>query len=87
MRVLVPFTDNNILRLGFVYDIVSTSTLANKYIEEVLDIEPLFTDELFLLLEKLTENPNALIAEAFETVIPKQLLIHYQKRCYTFKTK
>jgi primosomal protein N' (replication factor Y) len=79
MRVLVPFTDQNILRLGFVYDIVSTSDLANKYIEEVLDVEPIVSDELFKILDKLTEDPNQLVTEAFQTILPKQLLINYEK--------
>jgi len=79
MRVLVPFTDHNILRLGFVYDIVSTSDLANKYVEDVLDVEPIVTEELFKILDKLTEDPNQLVSEAFQTILPKQLLINYEK--------
>ena len=85
VRVLVPFTDNNILRMGFVYDIVETSDLASKYVEEVLDVEPIFNEELFLLLDTLTQNPNVLIAEAFETIIPKQLLMHYEKQVTVLK--
>ena len=80
MRVLVPFTDHNILRMGFVYDVIESSNMATKYVHELLDVEPIFTEELFLLLGVLTKNPNALVAEAFETVIPKQLLIHYEKQ-------
>ena len=87
MRVIVPFTDNNILRLGFVYDIISASDLAHKYVHEILDIEPIFNDELFLMMDKLIEDPNALIAEAFETVIPKQLLIHYEKKAILLEPK
>lgn len=87
MRVIVPFTDNNILRLGFVYDIISASDLAHKYVHEILDIEPIFNDELFLMMDKLIEDPNALIAEAFETVIPKQLLIHYEKKATLLEPK
>lgn len=85
VRVLVPFTDYNILRMGFVYDIVETSELASKYVEEVLDVEPVFSKELFLLLDTLAQNPNVLIAEAFETIIPKQLLMHYEKQVTLLK--
>src|SRR5690606_20266455 len=61
------------------YDIVSTSDLANKYVEDVLDVEPIVTEELFKILDKLTEDPNQLVSEAFQTILPKQLLINYEK--------
>ena len=66
--------------MGFVYEVIESSNMATKYVHELLDIEPIFTEELVLLLDVLTQNPNALVAEAFETIIPKQLLIHYEKQ-------
>src|SRR5690554_4891998 len=75
MRVLVPFGEGNHLRLGFVYEIKNDSVTATKHVAEILDIEPIFNEELFLLMEHLSFNPNTVIAQAFETLLPKTLLM------------
>ncbi|WP_025724445.1 replication restart helicase PriA [Acholeplasma granularum] len=79
MRVLVPFGEGNHLRLGFVYEIKNDSVTATKHVAEILDIEPIFNEELFLLMEHLSFNPNTIIAQAFETLLPKTLLMFYEK--------
>lgn len=71
MCVIVFFIDNNILCLGFVYDIISVFDLVYKYVYEILDIEFIFNDELFLMMDKLIEDLNVFIVEVFEIVIFK----------------
>ncbi len=80
MRVIVPFTDNNLDRLGYVVDVVEQSDLATKYVKEVLDVEPIFDDEVFMMVNQLLEIPGTLISKVFETVISNDMLVHYQKK-------
>ena len=80
MRVIVPFTDNNLERLGFVVDVKQRSASATKYIKEILDLEPIVDDEFFLMLDELTKLPSNLIASSVEAMLPQDLLIHYVKK-------
>lgn len=79
MRVIVPFTDNDIQRLALIVDIKDDSKHANKYILSILDLEPVFSDEFFMMVDYLLENPQTIMSNAISTVIPKNLLINYQK--------
>lgn len=78
MRVIVPFGEQQ--RLGYVVDVIDQSIHANKYIQEVLDITPTFDSEAFFLVQYLLKNPKTLLASAYQTVIPSDLLLHYEKR-------
>src|SRR5690606_18755389 len=80
MRVIVPFTDNNLERLGFVVDVKQRSASATKYIKEILDLEPIVDDEFFLMLDELTKLPSNIIASSVEAMLPQDLLIHYVKK-------
>lgn len=80
MRVVVSFTVNNIQRQAVIVDILEESPYAEKYIEEVLDIEPVLDEEVFLFLKYLTKNPTSLLAKAVETVVPNDLIANYQKK-------
>lgn len=80
MRVVVPFTNNDISRQALVVDLLDDSIYAEKYVQEVLDLEPILDEEVFLFLDYLTKNPTSLLAKAVETVIPHDLITNYQKK-------
>ncbi len=79
MRVIVPFTDNDIKRMALVVDLKKNSLLANKYIDSILDIEPIFSDEYFMMIDQLLFNPGTLLSNAVQTVLPNNLKIQYEK--------
>ncbi|VEU82670.1 replication restart helicase PriA [Acholeplasma hippikon] len=80
MRVIVPFTDHDLKRQGLVYDLCEESDVATKYIDEIIDLEPVVDEEIFTYIKYLTLNPTALLAKAVETVIPLDLVLSYQKK-------
>ncbi|MFP7699414.1 replication restart helicase PriA [Candidatus Phytoplasma pyri] len=80
MRVIVPFGLKDNKRLGYVCDLVDYSEFATKELYEVLDVEPSIDFELFLLAEEILKIPFISKALVYETVIPKGLLVNYQKK-------
>ncbi|CAP18504.1 Primosomal protein, replication factor Y [Candidatus Phytoplasma mali] len=87
MRVIVPFGLKDNKRLGYVCDLVNYSDFAKKELLEVLDLEPCIDPELFLLAEEILKIPFISKALVYETVIPKGLLINYQKKVLLFNKK
>lgn len=77
MRVFVPFGSQK--RIGYVVGIKDDSTTATRDIIEVIDPVPLFNEEFFLIANYLLENPQTIIAKAFETIISNDLLMDYEK--------
>lgn len=77
MRVIVPF--GNMERLGFVVSLCEESRSATKEIKEVLDSIPTIDDELFMLLDVMSKGSPELISSLYQTVIPPELLVSYQK--------
>ncbi|WP_334330915.1 replication restart helicase PriA [Candidatus Phytoplasma prunorum] len=84
MRVIVPFGSKDKKRLGYVCNLVNFSYFATKELSEVLDVEPSIDSELFLLAEEILKIPFISKALVYETVIPKGLLINYQKKVLLF---
>jgi primosomal protein N' (replication factor Y) (superfamily II helicase) len=78
MRVIVPF--HEMKRLGFVVEIVNESDQASKEIEDVLDVEPVIDDELFEHIALLMNTSNITLSHAFETVLPSEIFIQYEKQ-------
>lgn len=83
MRVLVPFGVQT--RMGIVTEIIEESSLANKEIIAILDDEPTVDEELFLLVDHMYQNSLNLISEVFETAVPKQLWMQYEKKVKLLK--
>ncbi len=79
MRVMVPFGTSDTLRMAFVYNIIETSDSAKKYVEEVIDIKPIVDDEFFILFDALTQDPNVLISDVMQTLLPKIFWMSYQQ--------
>ncbi len=77
MRVVVPFGGQ--LRLGYVISIFEESDKANRYIEDVLDVVPTVNDETFMLIDYLYQETHQIYASIFETVVPNQIHLKYQK--------
>lgn len=77
MRVMVPF--GTMLRLGFVVKIKSSSDLAEKEIDSILDTVPTIDDELFMLIDHMEHHSASLISSIFQEVIPDVCLVSYQK--------
>lgn len=79
MRVIVPF--GNMERLAFVVETHEKSNAATKEIKEVLDSTPIIDDELFLMLDVMSKGSPELISALYQTAIPQELLVSYQKVC------
>ena len=79
MRVIVPF--GNMERLGIVVSLSDYSFSATKEIKEVLDSIPTIDDELFMMLDVMSKGSLELISSLYQTVIPTELLVSYQKVC------
>lgn len=79
MRVLVPFGLSSHLRLGIVINTKHNSFSATKEIHEVLDSVPTIDDEMFLMLDVMSKGSKELISSLYQTVIPKELTVNYQK--------
>lgn len=79
MRVMVPFGTSDTLRMAFVYNIKETSESAKKYVDEVIDIKPIVDDEFFILFNELTKDPNVLISDVMQTLLPKIFWISYEQ--------
>ena len=77
MRVIVPF--GNMERLGFVVSLHDSSNTATKEIKEVLDSIPTIDEELFHMIEIMSKGSPELISALYQTVIPPELLVSYQK--------
>ena len=77
MRVIVPF--GNMERLGVVVSLVEESSSATKPIKEVLDTIPTLDEELFMMLDVMSKGSPELISALYQTVIPPELLVSYQK--------
>jgi primosomal protein N' (replication factor Y) len=79
MRVIVPF--GHMERMGVVVSITEKSETATKAIKDVLDITPSINDEAFHMLDVMSKGSPELISALYQTVIPPELLVSYQKVC------
>ena len=79
MRVLVPFGLGNQPRLGIVVNLKDESSSATKAISDVLDSTPTIDDEMFMMLDEISKGSKELLSSLYQTVIPKELLVSYQK--------
>ncbi|WP_017727255.1 primosomal protein N' [Halalkalibacterium ligniniphilum] len=82
MRVVVPFGPRKIQ--GFVLKTEEDSTVAKmKAIEEVLDVEPILTNELLRLGDWLTEQTLCYKVSAYQVMLPAALRTKVKKeiRC------
>ncbi len=77
MRVLVPFGVQQ--RMGIITKITADSIHAKKPILTVLDVEPTIDEELSLIIKYLEDKTLETQAQIYETAIPKQLWMTYQK--------
>lgn len=77
MRVLVPFATME--RLGFVVEIMYESDTATKEIKEVLDSTPVIDDDLHHMITDISKGSYELMSALYQTVIPSELLVNYQK--------
>ncbi|CCV64033.1 Primosome assembly protein PriA [Alteracholeplasma palmae J233] len=78
MRVIVPF--GNMKRLGYIINLIPESTQATRKIEKILDITPSIDEELFLIADYLLKTPFSLMSAVYQTILPKELLLNYQKK-------
>ncbi|CCP88028.1 replication restart helicase PriA [Candidatus Phytoplasma solani] len=85
MRVVVPFGAKNLYRLGYIIDIQLTSQFANKELIDILDEQPYFNEELFLLADNMLQNPFSLKALVYQTIMPKSFLITHLKEITIIK--
>lgn len=78
MRVIVPFGPRKIM--GFVVDITDESSFDQlKPIAEVLDVEPVLTEELLALGKWLAEETLSLSISALQVMLPQVLKSNYKK--------
>ena len=77
MRVVVPFGGQ--LRMGYVTSIFDVSDKATKEIKDVLDVIPTIDDETFMMIDYLYRKTHQTYASIFETVVPSQVSLKYQK--------
>jgi len=77
MRVIVPF--GHMERMGVVVSLHEKSDTATKEIKEVLDLIPTLSDEVFYMLDIMSKGSPELISALYQTVIPPELLVGYQK--------
>ncbi|WP_225885816.1 DEAD/DEAH box helicase ['Fragaria x ananassa' phyllody phytoplasma] len=85
VRVIVSFGKNNSQHLGYIVNITNKSIFANKYLISVLDEQPYFNEELFLLAEEMLKTPFVLKTLVYNTIIPKEFLITYLKEITIIK--
>lgn len=83
MRVVVPFQHQTLL--GVVLDIKDKSELATKELVDVLDAYPSVSEEIFFLAEEIKKQSNRPFARIFYEIIPKELLMNFQKVVYRLK--
>lgn len=77
MRIVVNFNGQN--RLGYVIEILKTSTEATKEVLYVLDKEPTLTKEQLQLINYIKENSFCSYESAFRAVVPHNLTAKYEK--------
>jgi primosomal protein N' (replication factor Y) len=78
MRVIVPFGPRKIQ--GFVIDIKESSDVARlKEIDEMVDLQPVLTEELLRLGKWLTEETLCYAMSAFQAMLPAAMKAKYDK--------
>lgn len=80
MRVLVPFAQIQDGRIGMVVKIKDESNTAKKEILDVLDLEPIISEESFDIIKQLKKNPTILLSRVYEMFVPFDLLLDYEKQ-------
>ncbi|BCR36343.1 replication restart helicase PriA [Mariniplasma anaerobium] len=85
MRVLVPFGAQT--RMGFVTDIIEKSSTATKEILDILDHVPTISDELFYIINDIQKQSSELYSSVFDTVIPGEIKLDYDKDVYLLNEK
>ncbi|MFA5560993.1 MAG: primosomal protein N' [Acholeplasmataceae bacterium] len=80
MRVVVPLGESK--RMGYVVELVEESEFEVKEIIEVLDTIPTIEEETFYLADVMKKEYFHLENRVFNTIIPKELLVHYQKEVH-----
>lgn len=83
-RVVVPF--GNMERLGYIVDILTESKIATKPILEVVDIEPIISDEMFLIYDYLNNHTTSLKSAILEAITPTEFMHDYQKKAVLLKS-
>jgi primosomal protein N' (replication factor Y) len=85
MRVLVPFGAQT--RMGFVTDLIEKSSTATKEVLDILDDVPTISDELFYIINDIHKQSSELYSSIFDTVIPGEIKIDYDKDVYLLNEK
>lgn len=77
MRVIVPFGHQQ--RLGYVIDLVETSSLATKSLIEVVDIIPSVDLEAFNYIKFLESKNRSTLIDILETILPSEIFFKYSQ--------
>ena len=78
VRVVIPFGRRKIT--GFVVDLLEESKVENlKALHDVLDLEPVLTDELLKLGKWLAEETISLYITTYQAMLPQVLKASYKK--------
>jgi primosomal protein N' (replication factor Y) len=81
MRVVVPFGKANSQRLGYIINLKETSQFNDdiKEIITILDEDPYFDKEFFLLAQEMLKTPFIIKALVYETIFPKEFIKSFLK--------
>ncbi len=71
-RVIVPFGKNNKCRQGIVMKVYDTDELSQKLkkISQVIDVEPILSEEMIMLVDWLKERTFCTLFDAVRTILP-----------------
>ncbi|MBR1591442.1 MAG: primosomal protein N' [Ruminococcus sp.] len=78
-RVLVPFGRGNIRRIGVVMEISSGSAGGLKYISDLIDREPVISEELIELAVYLREHTFCTYFDAVKVMLPPAMSVKVQE--------
>lgn len=81
MRVVVPFGKGNRRVQGFITKLKSNSKFSGKLkeISDLMDLEPVLTNELIQLGEWMAETTYSFRITSYQTMLPAVLRARYQK--------
>ncbi|WP_341833558.1 primosomal protein N' [Candidatus Phytoplasma asteris] len=81
MRVVVPFGNANLQRLGYIINLKENSQFNNnlKEIITILDENPYFDQEFFLLSQEMLKTPFIIKALVYKTIFPKEFVKSFLK--------
>lgn len=81
MRVVVPFGNANLQHLGYIINLKENSQF-NKGLKEIitiLDENPYFDQEFFLLSQEMLKTPFIIKALVYKTIFPKEFVKYFLK--------